>query len=58
MPGRHSSSPVKKQVKGQGKEVKINAVEALPTEIERVLSRILDKKRNLLHVLIGYGRFR
>ena len=47
-PGRHNSSPVKKQAKGQGKEVEINAVEALPTEIERVLSRILDKKLDLL----------
>ena len=39
---------MEEQAKRQGKEVKLNAVEALPTEIERVLSCILDKKLDLL----------
>lgn len=41
-PGRYNSSPVKKQAKGQAKEVEINPDEALPTDIERILSRVLD----------------
>ena len=43
-PGRHHSRPVKRQAK----EIEINPVEALPTETERILSCILDKKLDLL----------
>jgi len=32
-PGRQNSSSVKKQVKWQGKEVKLISVQALPTDI-------------------------